>query len=134
MKLDDHCSPFQSRPFCDSVVWVEGNICETSCSSVLSCTVFMDVDANPGEHHVAAMENVCPATDISQVAVAFGSAGSELQPCAPAVPHLHSHPGLEQLVHGTAPPLAQGHGCQRVRAEDACHRALMCCFYSVNGT
>lgn len=94
----------------------------------------MDVDTKPGEHHVAAVENVCPATDISQVAMAFGSTGSKLQPHAPAVPHLHCHPGLEQLVQGIALLLAQGHGCQRARAEDTCHRAIMCRFCSVNGT
>lgn len=55
----------------------------------------MNTDAKLEEHHVVAMENVCPITNISK-ATAFGYVGpeseSESSLCAPAVPQLHSCP------------------------------------------
>jgi len=56
----------------------------------------MNTDAKLEEHHVVAMENVCPTTNISKVAAAFGyvapESESDLHSCAPAVPQLRSCP------------------------------------------
>lgn len=57
----------------------------------------MNTDAKLEEHHVIAMENVCPTTNISQVAAAaFGYIAPEYEPefssCAPAVPQLRICP------------------------------------------
>lgn len=65
----------------------------------------MNTDAKLEEHHVVAMENVCPTTNISQVAAAaFGSVAPGYEPefssCAPAVPQLRiCSCGLEHRLH-----------------------------------
>lgn len=58
---------------------LEGGICESSYSLAPSHRAFMDTDAKLEEHHVAAKENVCPATNVPTAAAAFGCAapGSE---------------------------------------------------------
>lgn len=56
----------------------------------------MNTDAKLEEHHVVAMENVCPPTNISKAAATFGYIAPESEPelrsCAPAVPQLHGCP------------------------------------------
>lgn len=54
----------------------------------------MNTDAKLEEHRVAAMENVCPTTNISKAAAAFGYVALESQfhSCVPAVSQLRSCP------------------------------------------